>query len=338
MNTSKQPSITNESFENFLKKTGLDMEVQKIPSPNVLTGEPNSGFYDIYNGKTKQKIHSGVGEGYKVIQFRQAFDAVRQISGLKDVKLVTGGTWKGGAEGWAQMDLGTFTVGKKDSSGRGDNISQRLTMLTSHNSTFMFDLIHTPFRYWCKNQLPGIATLAGIRRARESESLLKTRHTGKGLILIENLPEVLEFVNGQFERTVEIYNKLADIKIIDRDFIKEVLARLLPVKDSERSKNSVKKQVSQIMENYKDADGDRIERDTAYNLYNSIQGAYQHNPIRRTQTHDRSVLVGTIAEKSAVALQVVLDVCSSQKVNVLDANDPIAKLLKDIEEGPGLGD
>jgi hypothetical protein len=338
MNMSNQTTlatINDDQMNEFLKRTGLDMEVQKIASPNVLTGELNSGYYDIYNGTTKAKIHSGVGDSYKVIQYREAFDSVRQIAGLTNISLGKGGTWKGGAEGWGQIDLGTFTVGKKDGE-RGDRIAKRLTMVTSHNGRFMFDLLFTPLRFWCENQLPALGTLEGIRRTASTQSLLRTRHTGKGILEIENLPEVLTFVNGQFERTEELYNKMADIKIIDRDYITEVLARLFPVKDSERSKTSVKKQITTIMSNYKDADGGRMERDTVWNLFNSIQGSYQHTPIKRTTNHDKSVLLGTIAEKSAVAMQVVMDVCSSQHVNVLDKTDPIAQMLADIEAGKSI--
>jgi len=323
-------TVSPEAMDSFLKTTGLDMQAVKLPSPNVLTGEINSGFYDIYNGTTQQKIHSGVGEGYKVIQFREAFDSVRQISGLTNVSLGNGGTWKGGAEGWGQIDLGTFTVGKVAGE-RGDRIAKRLTMVTSHNGRWSLELIFTPKRFFCENQLPAIGTLEGIRRASESRSLIKTRHTSKGKLEIENLPEILTFVNGQFEQTAALYNKMASTKIIDRNFITEVLARLFPIKDSERSRNSVKKQITTIMKNYNSADGGRIERDSLWNAANSIQGSYQHDPIKRTTNHDKSVLVGTIAEKSAKAFQVVMEVMEDNHVSVLSETDEISKILGEIE-------
>lgn len=333
-------TLTEEVLGSFLARTGLNMQVSKLPSPNVLTGELNSGFYDIYNGTTRAKIHSGVGEGYKVIQFSEAFDSIRQISGMRNVRLVDGGTWNGGAEGWGQIDLGHFKVGGVNRMGKSDYITNRLTMVTSHNGRIMFDLMYTPFRGWCENQLPGISTLEGVRRARETQTILKTRHSGKGLIEIENLPEVLSIIDGQVERTAEVYNKMSSIKIVDRDYIAEVLSRIFTIKpNSERSKNSAEKQIKKVMENYNSADDGRLDnKNTVWNLFNSIQGGYQHDPIRRTTTHDRSVLIGTVAEKSATAMQVCMDVFSSEHVNVLDDADPIAQMLKNIEETGSVGE
>ena len=103
MNTSNTPSITTESFETFLKKTGLDMEAVKVPTPNTMTGELESGFYSIHNKQTGKMIHSGVSKIFEVVQHREALSVIQDIANQRDIKLASGGIWNGGAQAYAQV-------------------------------------------------------------------------------------------------------------------------------------------------------------------------------------------------------------------------------------------
>ena len=55
----------------------------------------------------------------------------------------------------------------------------------------------------------------------------------------------------------------------------------------------------------------RIDRYTAWNLYNAIQGTVQHDS-KNTLTKNRSVLMGEIAKFSNESMTTVLEVCSSE--------------------------
>jgi hypothetical protein len=52
----------------------------------------------------------------------------------------------------------------------------------------------------------------------------------------------------------------------------------------------ITKRVSNIVENLHSADNGLIKKDTAWNLFNSIQGAYQHNPSQSPKDLDQSIL------------------------------------------------
>jgi hypothetical protein len=66
------------------------------------------------------------------------------------------------------------------------------------------------------------------------------------------------------------------------------------------------------MDNFHNADNGKIEKATGWNLFNSIQGAFQHTPSQEAKDLNKSILdsTGTIRKQSLEALTVVSEVCS----------------------------
>lgn len=328
MNTS--PSITNEAFETFLKKTGLDMEAVKVPTPNTLTGELESGYYSIHNKKTGEMIHSGVSDIFEVVQHSEALSVIQDIAAQRDIRLASGGIWNGGSQAYAQISLGSFYVGNRSN---GDKIEKRITFINSHDGSMNFHMAISGYRLHCKNQLPTMMGILATEKKKGKFTSLQFKHTKGSRRRIMNLSNALKAVDDQFEYTKGIYNKMEGIKVIDKDAVSEVIARLFPMSESDRQRTLSINSIEKIMSRLTDGDGGRTKSNTAWGLFQAIQGTYQHDPIRRTSNHEKSVLVGNIAEKSAQALTTILEVCSSQSVGILHPNDEISRILSGIEEG-----
>ena len=160
---------------------------------------------------------------------------------------------------------------------------------------------------------------------------LTFKHTKGSRMKIINLSESLKAVDEQFEYTQEIYNRMESTKIIDKEAVSEVISRLFPMSDSERQRTMALNSVEKIMHRLADGDGGRTKSNSAWALFQAIQGTYQHDPIRLTANHEKSILVGCIAEKSAQAMATILEVCSSQSVGILHPNDEISRILSGIE-------
>ncbi len=247
---------------------------------------------------------------------------------MTDTNLVDGGLWNKGAEAWIQFDIGEFEVGN----GSGDKIKKRLTAISSHSSKFAFLILITPYRIFCANQVTGMQAKAKKEMKEAIKSSMRIKHTKSGNDLISSIGEWLDVVNGQFSDLENLYNRLNNIRVTDREMIAKVVSNIFTVKkDSERSKTMVKKQLESFVDRFDSADNGRIEKFTAWNLYNSLQGTFQHDPIKQTVTHDRSVLVGSISQKSRGAMDVILDVCSN--VNTDPSKYPIDRDINSILEG-----
>lgn len=316
--------LSGQAIMDLLATKGIDFEAVKQPIPNVRNAwrdennnlvipasDVDTGLFTVQHATNGTIFNAGVKKGYEILQYKESFAKLQEIAKVRDTNLVSAGTWGKGGEAFVQFDIGEFDVGNG-----GDKIMKRLTAISSHSSKFAFLIMITPYRLWCQNQITGMQSQAKKEMKRAIKSSMRIKHTKSGNDLIASIGEWLEIVDGQFTSLQNLYNRLNNIRITDQAMIGKVLANLFTVqKDSERSKTMVRNQLTNVVNRFKDADGGKTDKMTAWNLYNSIQGTYQHDPIKETVTHDKSVLVGAVAEKSRLAMEVVVDVCSNQNTD-----------------------
>lgn len=190
----------------------------------------------------------------------------------------------------------------------------------------------TPYRMFCQNQVTGALHNAKKEMKNAIKSSMRIKHTPNGQQLINSIGDWLSIVDGQFQDLENLYNRLNNIRVTDQDMISKVLGTVFNVqKDSERSKTMVRKQLEAFSTRFTDADGGKTDKNTAWNFYNAIQGSFQHDPIKTTVTHDKSVLVGAVAEKSRFAMDVILDVCANKNTDpsLYPVDNDISELLKE---------
>ena len=331
--------LTGSAIMSILKEKGMDFTAVKQPIPNVANAyrdannnlvipacDVDTGFFTIQNGD--RIFNAGVKKSYEILQYTDTFASLQDIAKVTDTNLVNAGLWNKGAEAYVQFDIGEFEIGN----GTGDKIMKRLTAISSHSSKFAFLIMITPYRLWCANQVTGMKATAKKDIKQAIKSSMRIKHTSNGHELINNIGSWLSIVDGQFKDLENLYNRLNNIRVTDHDMIAKVLGTVFNVqKDSERSKTMVRNQLESFANRFNSADGGKVDKNTAWNLYNSLQGTFQHDPIKSTVTHDKSVLIGAVAEKARSAMDIILDVCANKNTDpsMYPVDNDIQLLLKE---------
>jgi hypothetical protein len=196
---------------------------------------------------------------------------------------------------------------------------KRIAFTNSHDGSGAARIAITPFRLRCKNGL--VSAMAG--------SAITVRHSKTGADRMQQAARILRGIEAQMIRTEATYNALAASKVA-RDQFAEVLETLFPTEDktNKAAKNATEAKEA-ISRYYQDADGNFMERNTGWNLFNSITRFTDHDsPIRangadHNEARAASMLTGAIAEKNAKALATC--------VKVLELDDDIARILAQVE-------
>ena len=300
--------ISEEQLTSFLDTHGMNFDVEM--KPTFMQGPEEQlietgGFVAMRTDNNTALGRGGLSKGFHPIQNRDAFRVISELSGVTNLDMKYAGMWGNGAGIYAQISLGDMQVGNSNT---GDNVGKYLTIVNSHDGSKGMQILITPFRYFCKNQIA-----ASLASAGENEKI-SIRHTASANHKLEELIQTVKIADGTFERTQEIYNQLANTKV-NNEHAKEVLEQLFPApkKMEGRSKTIWENNIQSVWERYQYADGGRIEQTTAWNLYNAAQGTIQHDS-KNTAEKQKSILMGSIAKRSAEALSIVLDTTSSQHI------------------------
>jgi phage/plasmid-like protein (TIGR03299 family) len=238
-------------------------------------------------------------KAYHPIQNSDAFKVIADIASVTDIEFKNVGCWGNGAGVYAQIALGDdMVVGGGD-----DRVGRYLSVVNSHDGTRGCTILITPFRFFCQNQIAAALSHA------DRDNLFRVRHNSLAEGRLRILGESLKIAEGVFVKTAEVYNRLAD-KIIDMDFVREGIARSLPFKGEEETPEEptthFENMLTGMINRFNSADHGNVEKMTAWNLYNAIQGTFQHDS-RNTANKNFSVLCGGIAGKSQTALNHIIE-------------------------------
>jgi phage/plasmid-like protein (TIGR03299 family) len=292
--------VTDEEVVNLLEAHGLNFTVGKIATPNPF-GDESTGNFTSYRTDTKKIFAQGLSSKWQPIQNIDAFKCLTQLSTETGIKINKGFTFGGGAEICFQLDLGDFKVGNGD-----DTVKKYVTVMNSHNGTRSMSVFLTPLRLFCMNQINAMRTMA------KTNSIANIQHTTNSVGKLEQLIRCMDVANREFDRTQELYNSMANTKI-NEAYVKDILTKLFPLEgDSQRSKSIWTNKMNDMQSRFYSADKGRIERDTAWNLYNSVQGHIQHYGNGNPETRLKSVLVGSRASESAECMTAILEMTSSE--------------------------
>jgi len=303
-------NFTQDQLENILATYDLNYNVGLTPCINPFTMEQETSDFVVYREDTKQIFKHGVSKSFTPIQNIEAFSCITDLANVQDIEVVKMGHQHGGAGVYAQINLG----GDIQIGNRGDKVSRYISFVNSHDGSRAMNIILTPYRYFCANQIAKSIRYANEETANGRAKLISIRHTTSAKLRLEELVETLHIVDGQFETSAQHYNKLAQIKV-NEEYVKEVINKLFPLDGDagKRSKTIWTNTVNAVKERYYSADGGRGQVNTAWNLYNAVQGTIQHDS-KNTAAKEWSTLFGSIADKSAKALDIVTDICSSEHI------------------------
>lgn len=333
--------ITADTFEQFITDKGLDFEVATLPTPvhpMILDLNPSaqSGQFQVYRTDNGKIFHSGMSKQYHPIQNREALSFIKDLAETsgKPLEFVGGGVWKEGAQTYAQIKMGEARIGNG-----GDIVEKNITFANSHNGTYAMKIVLTPLRLFCANQI-GLINREMAKGGAEIS--FKIRHSAGAIIQMEELRHQLRIIDGEFLNAVEDYNKLAGIKT-DEEYVEAILNDIFPHEGTREGtvKENFDLRVADAKNRFRSADRGQVEKNTAWNLYNAIQGSIQHAPVNVLRhannaskaegidamlssqeklekalsvNRSQSILMGSIARDSRKALDSVMRLASSQAI------------------------
>jgi phage/plasmid-like protein (TIGR03299 family) len=156
--------------------------------------------------KSDGSILGVVGPRYVPLQNKDAFEWFQPFVDAGECSLHTGGSLSDGQKVWVLAQL------NRDPSEivSGDEVQKFILLSNSHDGTTAIRVGYTPIRVVCVN------TLAFAHSHKES-NLLRIRHTRSSKTALDNVRDIMDNINAQFEATAEQYRFLASRDFNQRD-------------------------------------------------------------------------------------------------------------------------
>lgn len=298
-----------EKVNQALAQKSLNFTAKMAETFALVDGQyvPTGMFTPIRSDKTGvgAVIHGrSFTDQYIPVQNEDAFSVIGEMADMADVDFKNIGSWGNGAGVFAQISLGN----SMDIGATGDKVGRYLSVVNSHDGSRSLQVLITPYRFFCQNQIS-----KAINHARRNGNIISIRHDAKGQGRLKEIATAIHLAEDEFRLSEIAYNRLAD-RTITMEEAKEAMARMLPFpvsKDGEqitdRTRNHWERAVIKVVETFYRADDGRLEVRTGWNLYNAIQGSYQHG-VKKTAAYERSLILGGIANQAKKSLVTVQDI------------------------------
>ena len=185
----------NPSISEAIIAAGLNWEVG---TKDLFTGEGTPVNAKATYRKDDNRVLGVVGPRYTPLQNQDAFDWFQPFLDASECQLHTAGSLSEGEKVWvlAQLNRDNCEIVK------GDEVSKFILLSNSHDGTTSIRVGYTPIRVVCVN------TLAAAHNSKES-SLIRIRHTRSSKTNLDNVRDIMDNINAQFEATAEQYRFLA---------------------------------------------------------------------------------------------------------------------------------
>lgn len=278
-----------------LTKSGTDWEVRLddlftkdgrgVPAKSVIRATDNS-------------ILGVVGMRYTPLQNRDAFNWFQPFLDSKMCALHTAGALDNGKKVWvlAQIKADNAEIVK------GDEIAKFILLSNSHDGTSAVRVGMTPIRVVCCN------TLAMAHRSADSK-LIRLRHSKKLSENLDNVREIINLANNEFEATAAQYRLLATKTINQGDIRKyvKILQGVGEVSDAELSTKQ-KNIIDRIINLAVTGKGTEIDgvSGTYWGLYNTYNEYMNWEAARNAGNRLNNLWFGTGTSKNEDALQLAL--------------------------------
>jgi phage/plasmid-like protein (TIGR03299 family) len=181
--------------EDAIVAAGLDWEVG-LKDLQTVDGVPVS--HRATYRKTDGSILGVVGPRYTPLQNKDSFDWFQPFLDAGECSIHTAGSLHSGQKVWVLAQL------NRDSSEivPGDDVSKFILLSNSHDGTTAIRVGYTPIRVVCVNTL-------AMAHNNKSSQLIRIRHTRSSKNNLEQVRDIMDNINSQFEATAEQFRFLA---------------------------------------------------------------------------------------------------------------------------------
>jgi phage/plasmid-like protein (TIGR03299 family) len=249
---------------------GLNWEVMTEP---VYSGAGENLEALLTRRTSDNSILGVVGPKYVPLQNMEAFNFFKPFIELNEASIETAGSLRQGKRVWvlAKINRDPMIV-------KGKDIVDKYVLLSnSHDGTLAVRVGFTPIRVVCAN------TMAMAHNSKASK-LIRIKHTKNVLENLENIREIMNLANSEFEATNEQYRLLANKSIVYKDLEKYVklvfntTSKLAEVEGNLEDLNN-KRIMNEIVPLFEVGRGnDMVEvRGTLWAAYNAVGEYLQYN-------------------------------------------------------------
>jgi len=252
--------------------------------------------------KSDGSILGVVGPRYVPLQNKDAFEWFQPFIDAGECSLHTGGSLSNGQKVWALAQL------NRDPSEivAGDEVQKFILLSNSHDGTTAIRVGYTPIRVVCVN------TLAFAHKHNDSQ-LLRIRHTRSAATNLDNVRDIMDNINMQFEATAEQFRFLASRDFNQNDvkkYVKTLLGCEKTVDDDlkTRTSNTIRKVMETIEGPKQDMPG---VRGTWWAAYNGFNEYLNYEKGRTTNNRVESLWFGQNGTANQRALALATEYASS---------------------------
>lgn len=206
----------------FIGKAGLDWEAEKrqLKRDRKVFAADRSSFtwetvlansWEVVRSTDESVLADSVGARYTILQNREAFKWFQPWLDAKEAALHTAGALFSGQRIWilAKLNRDPMEVAA------GDIVEKYVLLSHSHDGSLAIRVGFTPIRVVCNNTL-------SMAHSDSASKLIRLKHSKNVHANLENLRDVMNLVNQEFEATAEQYRLLVNKQINQNDLRKYV--------------------------------------------------------------------------------------------------------------------
>jgi phage/plasmid-like protein (TIGR03299 family) len=283
-------------IEDAIVSAGLDWEVGL---KDLFTGEGTPVPARATYRKSDDSILGVVGPRYTPLQNKDAFDWFQPFLDANECSIHTAGSLHSGQKVWVLAQL------NRDSSEivPGDEVGKFILLSNSHDGTTAIRVGYTPIRVVCAN------TMAMAHSKGSGSQLIRIRHTRSSQKNLEQVRDIMDNINVQFEATAEQFRFLASKNFNQTDirrYVKTMLGIEGTIDDDIKTRTrNIMDEILALVEGPKQsATGVRGTWWAAYNGYNEY---LNYNKGRTEDNRLDSLWFGQNANDNVKALTTAME-------------------------------
>ena len=282
-------------WQSTCRKAGLDWKAERVP---LLTADKQERVARFAVRRTSDgHILGTVGPKYTLLQNQDAFQWFNPFLEAREAALHTAGSLAEGSRIWvlAKLNREPLVIAE------GDAVEKFILLSHSHDGSLAVRVGFTPVRVVCANTL-------AMAHGSDAGKLIRVKHSRSVHDNLENIREVMDLANAEFEATAEQYRLLAhkDINQADlRKYVRRVF-KLDEDKDVSGRMRNILDDVARLTEAGVGNDLPSV-RGTWWAAYNGVTDYLSHEYGRNESNRLNSLWFGENARVNRHALDTALE-------------------------------
>ncbi len=282
-------------WQKTCEKAGLAWDVELVP---LVTHDTQAKVQNkAVRRSTDGLILGVVGHRYAVLQNRDAFKWFQPFLDAKEAALHTAGSLRNGSRIWvlAKLNRAPLVIAP------GDEVEKFILLSHGHDGSLAVRVGFTPVRVVCQNTL-------SMAHGSDASKLIRVKHTKDVHENLENIQEVMDLANAEFEATAEQFRRLAR-KSINQVDLRRYVKKVFKVEDDQEGSTRLKNLMEEIIGLAEAGRGNELPsiRGTYWSAYNGVSEWLTYNRGRNADNRLNSLWYGDGAILNRLALETAIE-------------------------------